>query len=103
MPPADDSFAVIPYAGAHSEDDIDLFGEYRNLYPILVEGRRCVVPEDNCVLRALQFVEIYDRTVRMPWRLACRASVAMTSSASTPLISSNGQPIARMHSCRGSI
>ncbi|MNC84669.1 hypothetical protein D3C83_02280 [compost metagenome] len=38
---------------------------------------------------------------RMRWRSACRASVPITSSASTPSISSSGQPIAAMVSLRG--
>lgn len=66
-----DEFAVIPYSGEHSDDDLDLFGEYRYLFPILLEGRRYTVPEDNCVLRACQYVEITDGALRMPWRDYC--------------------------------
>ena len=57
----------IPYDGPHSDDDIELFGEYRLLFPILIEGRRFLVPEDNYVLRAIQYVEIKHRAVQMPW------------------------------------
>jgi hypothetical protein len=61
----------VPYEGSHTEDDLDLFGEYRQLYPVIVEGRRFLVPEDNCVLRACQFIEMYENAVRMPWRDYC--------------------------------
>ena len=44
-----------------------------------------------------------DTTVRMPARSASFASVAMTSSASTPSTTSSGQPIARIASMSGSI
>lgn len=57
----------IPYDGSHSEDDVELFGEYRFLYPIVIEGERFEVPEDNYVLRAIQYVEMKYRAVRMPW------------------------------------
>jgi hypothetical protein len=62
---------VLPYTGEHTEDDLELFGPYRKLYAITVEGRRFLVPEGNCVLRAMQYIEIKDRAVRMPWRDYC--------------------------------
>jgi hypothetical protein len=62
---------VVPYDGPHSEDDLELFGRYRALHRIDVEGRSELVPEDNVVLRALQYLEMYARTVRMPWRDYC--------------------------------
>ncbi len=57
----------IPFEGQHSEDDLELFGPYRYLYPIDVEGDRFLVPERNYVLRALQYVEIKHRAVRLPY------------------------------------
>ena len=57
----------VPFDGPHSDDDVELFGEYRFLYPIVIEGRHVLVPEDNFVLRALQFVEIKHRAVQLPW------------------------------------
>ena len=66
-----DEPATLPYEGEHSEDDIDLFGEYRLLHRIRVEGRDFFVPEDLCVLRACQYIEIKERAVRMPWRDYC--------------------------------
>lgn len=57
----------MPYEGPHSEDDLDLFGPYRFLYPILIEGQEFLVPEDNTVLRALQYVEIKNRAIRLPY------------------------------------
>jgi hypothetical protein len=61
----------IPFDGRHTDDDIELFGEYRWLYPIVIEGDRFLVPEDNFVLRAIQYVEITHRAVRMPWADYC--------------------------------
>lgn len=66
-----DAFLPIPYLGEHTEDDLDLFGEYRELYPILLEGKRFEVPEYICVLRACQYVEMTSRLLRMPWRDYC--------------------------------
>ncbi len=57
----------IRYDGPHSDDDVELFGEYRYLFPIVIEGQRFLVPEDNFVLRAIQYVEIKHRALRMPW------------------------------------
>ncbi|MCK6551542.1 hypothetical protein L6R52_37255 [Myxococcota bacterium] len=62
---------VVPYDGRHSEDDLELFGPYRALYRIEIEGHAHLVPEDNVVLRCMQYVEMYTRTVRMPWRDYC--------------------------------
>ncbi len=53
----------------------------------------------NCV-RSLSPVET---TQRMPASAACRASVPMTSSASTPSIINSGQPRAATAWCSGSI
>jgi hypothetical protein len=71
MSPESDSSSPIPYLGEHSEDDLELFGEYRELYPILIEGRRFAVPESISVLRACQYVEMYERALRMPWKDYC--------------------------------
>lgn len=65
------SAEIIAYEGDHTEDDLELFGPYRKLYAITVEGRRFTIPEDNCVLRALQYIEMKERAVRMPWRDYC--------------------------------
>jgi hypothetical protein len=63
--------APIPYQGPYTEDDLELFGEFRFLYPIVVEGRRFAVPAENCVLRACQYIEMKERALRMPWRDYC--------------------------------
>lgn len=62
---------VIPWLGDHDEDDLELFGPYRSLFALVIEGRRFDVPEHTSVLRALQFVEMRQRAVRMPWRDYC--------------------------------
>ena len=64
-------YEPIPYVGEHSEDDLDLFGEYRYLLPILIEGTRFEVPDDNSVLRGLQYLEIKHGAVKMPWPNYC--------------------------------
>jgi hypothetical protein len=66
-----DDFAPIPYQGEYTEDDLELFGEYEVLYPIVVEGRRFYVPAEISLLRACQFLEIKHRAVRMPWGQYC--------------------------------
>jgi hypothetical protein len=68
---ADDPFFPVPYDGPHTEDDLELFGPYRVLYPIVVEGRRCYVPADLSILRACQYLEIKERSVRLPWGKYC--------------------------------
>ena len=67
----DDPFAPIPVTETIAEEDIDLFGEYRQLFPIIVEGQRHAVPEDNSVLRGLQYLEIKHACVKMPWASYC--------------------------------
>lgn len=62
---------VRPFRGPWTEDDLELFGAYQNLYRITLDGREFWVPEKNCVLRSCQFIEMYDRAVRMPWRDYC--------------------------------
>lgn len=63
--------SVIPYEGRHSEDDLELFGRFRELHRIIVEGRPFHVPAQNVVLRACQHIEMYERALRMPWRDYC--------------------------------
>lgn len=61
----------VPYDGPHSDDDLELFGPYRLLFPIEIEGESFLVPERNYVLRALQYVEMKERAVRMPYWNYC--------------------------------
>lgn len=60
-----------PYTGAHSPDDLDLYGPFRRLLPILIEGELAYVPEDNSVLRCLQYLELKEGSVRMDWGRYC--------------------------------
>jgi hypothetical protein len=62
---------VRPYTGKWTEDDLELFGAYEKLYRVTVEGREFWVPEKNCVLRSCQYIEMYSRVLRMPWRDYC--------------------------------
>jgi hypothetical protein len=66
-----DPFTPVPVEGEISEEDSDLFGEYRHLLPILVEGMRCLVPEGTSVLRALQYLELKHESVKMDWGRYC--------------------------------
>jgi len=54
-----------------SQEDIDLFGEYRYLIPITIKGRRFHVPEGSTVLRALQYLEIRAKALSMKWGEFC--------------------------------
>ena len=54
-----------------SQEDIDLFGDYKKLIPIFVEGRMFHVPEANTVLRALQYLEIRKQVLTMKWGRFC--------------------------------
>ena len=60
-----------PFAGPYSEDDLLLFGRFEQLYPISIDTRRFWVPEDNTVLRALQYVSLKTGEVRLPWHTFC--------------------------------
>jgi len=62
---------IRPYTGKWTEDDLELFGAYEKLYRIVIEGRSFWVPENNCVLRSCQYIEMYERALRMPWRDYC--------------------------------
>lgn len=48
-----------------------MFGPYEHLYPIVVGDHRFNVPEYNSLLRALQYVELNTRCVRLPWKNFC--------------------------------
>ncbi len=61
----------IPFEGVHSEDDILLFGRFAWLYPITIQGHVFSVPEDNSVLRCLQYLELKSAAVRLPWHRYC--------------------------------
>lgn len=61
----------MPYAGPYSEDDLLLFGRYEWLYPVMVQGRQCWVPEGNSVLRAFQYLALKSSAVRLPWHTYC--------------------------------
>lgn len=63
--------APLPVPGPLSEDDIELFGEYEALVPIVVLGEVLPVPEKNSVLRALQYLEIRAHAVRLEWGRYC--------------------------------
>lgn len=62
---------TIPFEGNHSEDHLDLFGPYRQLHALDIGERRFWVPEDNTVLRALQFVELQTGAIQLPYRDYC--------------------------------
>ncbi len=61
----------IPYSGPHSEDDLNLFGPYAWLYPVAIEDRTVWMPEDNTVLRGLQYLAVKSGEVRLPWHAYC--------------------------------
>ena len=61
----------IPFSGTHSPDDLNLYGPYQRLLPIWVEGEPAYVPENNSVLRGLQYLELHDGLVRMDWGRYC--------------------------------
>jgi hypothetical protein len=64
-------FQPIPVEGPLSEEEMDLFGEYRHLIPIVVCGERMEVPENNSVLRALQYLELKHQRVKLDWGRYC--------------------------------
>lgn len=66
-----DDLRPVPVTAPLSEEEIDLFGEYRFLVPIWVEGERELVPENNSVLRALQYLEIREGRVKLDWGRYC--------------------------------
>ncbi|MEM7678474.1 MAG: hypothetical protein AAF449_20990, partial [Myxococcota bacterium] len=61
----------IPYADTHSEDELGLFGPFRWLYPVVIEGHSFYAPEDNSVLRALQYISLKSGAVRLRWHKFC--------------------------------
>lgn len=61
----------IPFSGTHSSDDLNLYGAYQMLLPIWVEGEPAFVPENNSVLRCLQYLELKENSVRMDWGRYC--------------------------------
>ena len=46
--------APVPVEGPLTEEEVELFGEYSQLVPIVIEGEILPVPEKNTVLRAQQ-------------------------------------------------
>jgi hypothetical protein len=66
-----DPYEPIPVEGELPEEEVELFGSYRALIPISVEGERCPVPEGTSVLRALQYAELKHELVKMDWRRYC--------------------------------
>ena len=66
-----DENAPVLFTGDIPDGHADLFGEYRHLLPIIIEGRRWLVPENNSVLRALQYLEIEHGCVKMAWGKYC--------------------------------
>lgn len=60
-----------PSVGPSSAEELDLFGDYRQLFPIRVLGRTFWVPEDNTLLRALQYLELKEGAVRLPYKDYC--------------------------------
>jgi hypothetical protein len=66
-----DDLTPVPVEGPLSEEEIDLFGPYRYLIPIEVEGIRMLVPENNSALRALQYLELTQGSVRLDWGRYC--------------------------------
>lgn len=66
-----DPLAPIPVEGEIPAAEIDLFGAYRHLVPIMVAGVLRPVPESNSVLRALQYLELKHGCVTMEWGRYC--------------------------------
>lgn len=64
-------FLPIPFEGEHTEQDLELFGPYRELWPIRIEGRVHWVPAGISVLRALQYVVLREGTLELPWANYC--------------------------------
>lgn len=60
-----------PCSGPRTDEEADLFGPYTALYALQVLDRTFWVPEDNTVLRALQFVELEERAVKLPYKDYC--------------------------------
>ena len=54
-----------------SQEDKDLFGDYKKLIPINIQGRVFHVPEENTVLRSLQFLELRKEVLTMKWGRFC--------------------------------
>lgn len=63
--------APVPVEGPHSPEEIDLFGDYRFLVPIIVAGETALVPEGNNLLRALQYLDVRHGRVRLSWATFC--------------------------------
>lgn len=63
--------APVPVEGPLTEEEVELFGEYSQLVPIVVQGEILPVPEKNSVLRALQYLELRSQAVRMDWGRYC--------------------------------
>ena len=65
------SLSPKPYSGPYTEDDILLFGRFGELYPVMIDGHAAWMPEDNTVLRGLQYVALKTGAVRLPWHTFC--------------------------------
>lgn len=63
--------APIEVTGAVPEEEQDLFGDFRRLVPIIVGGVPWYVPENNNLLRALQYLELKHGCVKMEWARFC--------------------------------
>lgn len=61
----------IPIERPLSEEEVELFGPYEALVPMIVLGEVAHVPEGNSILRALQYLEIQTGRVRLDWGRYC--------------------------------
>lgn len=62
---------LIPCPGPASEEERDLFGDFRHLVPMRVLDREVQVPEDNHVLRALQYLDLKGEGPNLRWGRFC--------------------------------
>ncbi len=70
-PPSAAPAARIAVSAPLSDEDVDLFGPYTALVPITVLGQLEHVPENNSVLRALQYLELKTGRLRLDWGRYC--------------------------------
>ncbi len=86
-----------PYLGLHSDDDLDLFGAYRQLFCITILGEEYWVPEDNSMLRVFQYLELRHQAVKLRWPSFCwNNTVGCCEMSYRP---APGEPIRRGRAC----
>ncbi len=65
------SWAPRPCDGPQDEEEADLYGNYQHLVPITIEDDLHYLPENNSILRCLQYLEVNQAKVRMAWGKYC--------------------------------